>query len=86
VLADALRAAFEPSERAKIIDEVQAIIHEEQPYLFFRSPESIFIWQNQPAKGAKVEADRWLQGVVNGLDGYHPLFSRDNRLWHFLKP
>lgn len=85
-LADALRASFEPSERSKIINEVQAIIHEEQPYLFFRSPESIFIWQNQPAKGGKVEADRWLQGVVDGLDGYHPLFSRDNRLWHFLKP
>ncbi len=85
-LSDALRAAFEPSERAKIINEVQAIIHEEQPYLFFRSPESIFIWQNQPAKGGKVEADRWLQGVVDGLDAYHPLFSRDQRLWHFQKP
>jgi ABC-type transport system substrate-binding protein len=84
-LSDALRQAFEPAERAKIINEVQAIIHDEQPNLFFTSGEGIFIWQNKPVPGSKPEADRWLEGVTYGLDSYHPLFGRDKLRWHFLK-
>lgn len=86
LLADALRASFEPDERAKIIAEVQKIIHDEQPTLFFVSSGGIFIWQHRTATGGQVAPDRWLEGVTDGLDGYHPLFSRDNRLWHFQKP
>jgi ABC-type transport system substrate-binding protein len=74
-----LRETFETDARKPIIEEVQAIIFDEQPYLFFRSPTSAFVWQNHgpPAK------NRWLLGVTEGLDAYHPLFNRANLLWHF---
>jgi peptide/nickel transport system substrate-binding protein len=79
-LADALRATFEPGERRTIIYEVQAIIQEEQPYLFFRSGEGIFTWQNKPGPGT-VQPNRWLVGVTEGLDAYHPLLSRQTGAW-----
>lgn len=78
-LCVALRETFEPEARRPIIEEIQQIIFDEQPYLFFRSSLGVFAWQNHgaPAK------ERWLSGVTEGLDTYHPLFSRTNLLWHF---
>ena len=65
--------------RMPIIHEIQAIIFDEQPYLFFMSGGGVFTWQNhgKPAK------DRWLTGVTDGFDQYHPLFNRTPLLWHF---
>jgi peptide/nickel transport system substrate-binding protein len=78
-LAMRLRETFEPEARAPIITEIQAIIFDEQPYLFFMSSGGVFVWQNhgKPAK------DRWLAGVTDGFDAYHPLFNRTQLLWHF---
>jgi peptide/nickel transport system substrate-binding protein len=81
VLAEKLREAFSPDERRPIIHEIQAIISEEQPYLFFRSTGTVFIWQN---RGVPTP-NRWLRGVTEGLDAYHPLFSRTPLLWHFAR-
>jgi len=76
-----LRESFEPETRMPIIKEIQAIIFEDQPYLFFMSTGSVFVWQN---RGAPAK-DRWLAGVAEGLDAYHPLFNRSPLLWHFVR-
>jgi len=78
-LADKLRATFETSERIAIAKEIQAIIHEEQPYTFFRSGEGIFVWQNH----GKEATDLYLKGVTIGLDTLHPLVNRSAASWHF---
>ena len=80
-LAESLREAFSPDERRPIIHEIQAIISEEQPYLFFRSSGGVFVWQNR----GLPQASRWLRGVTEGLDTYHPLFNRTPLLWHFAR-
>lgn len=80
-LSERLRETFETDARMAIVREIQAIIVDEQPYLFFRSPTSAFVWQNH----GKPESGRWLLGVTEGLDRYHPLFNRSNLLWHFAK-
>jgi peptide/nickel transport system substrate-binding protein len=82
-LADKLRATFETSERIAIVMEIQSIINEVQPYTFFKSGEGIFIWQNHPAKGMDDAKDRYLRGVVTGLESFHPLANRTNWFWHF---
>jgi ABC-type transport system substrate-binding protein len=80
-LAVKLRETFDTSARIVIAKELQAIIHEEQPYTFFISLESILIWQNQgkPAKG------QYLDGVDESLDRLHPLTRiADRRMfWYF---
>ncbi len=78
-LADKLRATFETPERIAIAKEIQAIIHEEQPYTFFRSGEGIFVWQNH----GKPATDLYLKGVTIGLDTLHPLVNRSAATWHF---
>ena len=85
-LADRLRTTFEPAARNAIIGEIQTILHEEQPYLFFRSAEGIFTWQNRPPGGKVADKDRWLLGVVEGLDQLHPLVNRTPLFWHFQQP
>ena len=77
-LADKLRLTFETSERIAIAKEIQAIIHEEQPYTFFRSSQGIFIWQN---KGKPAE-DMYLKGVTEALDTLNPLVNRSSLGWH----
>ena len=84
-LADQLRLTFPVAERVAIAKEIQAIIHEEQPYTFFRSGVGIFVWQNRPAPGQPVPADRYLAGVIKGLDSFHPLVNRTRTFWHFRK-
>jgi peptide/nickel transport system substrate-binding protein len=79
-LSMSLRETFEPEARAPIIKEIQAIIFDEQPYLFFMSSGGVFVWQN---RGAAAK-NRWLAGVTDGLDAYHPLFNRSQLLWHFV--
>ena len=79
-IAEELRSTFDQQERIRIAKEFQAIIHDEQPYTFFRSSEGIFVWQN---RGPNDAGQRWLDGVTAGLDTYHPLFSRSKLLWHF---
>lgn len=80
-LAERLRSAFTREERLPIIRELQAIIQEEQPYLFVRAGGGVFIWQNR----GRPERDRWLSGVTEGLDRYHPFFNRSPLLWHFVR-
>jgi ABC-type transport system substrate-binding protein len=82
-LAIKLRETFDTGERIRIAKEIQSIINEEQPYTFFRtggsqSVDSIFIWQN---KGSADQKDRWLDGVIEGLDTLHPLFNRTPIFW-----
>ncbi len=79
-IAEKLRNTFDQEERIKIAKEFQEIIFEEQPYTFFRSGEGIFIWQNTD----KGENNKVL-GVEEGLDTYHPLYSREKLLWHLSK-
>lgn len=84
-LADKLRTTFETDERIAIVKEIQGIIHEEQPYTFFKSGEGIFIWQNHPVAGEAVEPGRYLRDVAIGLDSFHPLSNRTNWFWHFAR-
>jgi ABC-type transport system substrate-binding protein len=78
-LADVLRTTFETEPRIAIAKRIQAILHEEQPYTFFRSSEGIFAWQN---KGPPAQ-DRYLDGVIQGLDTLPPLYNRSRVYWHF---
>ncbi len=77
-----LRETFEADKRATIINEVQAIIHEAQPYTFFLSPELVFTWQNKAPPGSTVK-DRYLDGVIKGLDTLNPLKVRSPMYWYF---
>ena len=78
-LADKLRLTFDTSERIAIVKVIQAILHEEQPYTFFKSREGIFIWQNK----GKPAQDLYLKGVTEGFDSLHPLENRSSIGWHF---
>lgn len=78
-LADKLRQTFDTAERIAIAKEIQAIIHEEQPYTFFRSGEGIFVWQNH----GKPATDLYLKGVTHALDTLHPLANRAAAYWYF---
>jgi peptide/nickel transport system substrate-binding protein len=82
-LAAKLRVTFEPDQRMAIGKEVQRILFEAQPYLFFRNAQNIFVWQNRPASAD--DKREILQGVVEGLDQYHPLYNRYKALWHLEK-
>jgi ABC-type transport system substrate-binding protein len=82
-LAVELRATFEEPQRIAICQRIQAIIHEEQPYTFFRSAEGIFTWKNRAPAGDHT-AGRWLGGVTEGLDRLHPLKNRTPLFWHIL--
>jgi len=78
-LAEKLRETFDTAERIAIVKQLQQIINQQQPYTFFRSGEGIFVWQN---KGPPAQ-DRYLDGVVYGLDHLNPLFNRTPLYWHF---
>lgn len=79
-IAEKLRETFDQDERIRLAQEFQAIVYEEQPYTFFRSGESIFIWQNKNDTASKAKP---LHGVIEGFDLYHPLRNRSQLLWHF---
>jgi len=76
-IAEALRSTFDIEERIRLAHEFQAIIHEQQPYTFFRSSEAIFIWQNLPSPGRDS-----LGGVVWGLEYLHPFNTRSHKNWY----
>ncbi len=80
-LALKLRETFDVSARIAIAKELQAIIHEEQPYTFFTSPENILIWQNR----GSPKKDFYLDGVDQSLDQLHPLTRTVDRrmFWNF---
>ncbi|MBA3936489.1 MAG: hypothetical protein H0X38_03425 [Planctomycetes bacterium] len=80
-LAVKLRETFETPARIAIVKELQAIIHEEQPYTFFRSSEGILIWQNR----GKAAKEQYLDGVDESLDRLNPLIKTSLRrmYWHF---
>ncbi|MBA3707756.1 MAG: hypothetical protein H0W83_02920 [Planctomycetes bacterium] len=79
-LADKLRLTFDEPERIAIAKEFQRIVFDEQPYLFFRNAENIFIWHNR--KASDNDQSEVLEGVTEGLDRYHPLYNRTKLLWH----
>lgn len=81
-LAVQLREEFELPKRLAIAKRVQQRIHELQPYTFFMSPKSIFIWQNKAPAGS-TDKGRYLDGVTWGLDHLHPLKSRSPQSWFF---
>jgi peptide/nickel transport system substrate-binding protein len=76
-LADHLRTTFEFPERKRIAQEILTILHDEQPYVFFRSYEGITCWQNKgpPAK------ERYIDGMGKTLDISHPLYDRDRVMY-----
>jgi len=39
-----LRQTFDKNERVKLLNRFQEILHEEQPYTFFRGPEGVACW------------------------------------------
>jgi ABC-type transport system substrate-binding protein len=83
-LADRLRTTFDLAERVRIAKEAQAILHEQQPYLFFRAGEGVFIWQNRAPAGSTAR-ERYLDGVTRGLDEFHPLVNRSRAFWCFAR-
>jgi len=82
-LAERLRLTFVTEERIAIVKEIQAILHQAQPYTFFRSGEGIFIWQNHAPEGSDPELGRYLRGVITGLESFHPLTNRASWFWYF---
>ena len=80
-LAVKLRETFDTPSRIAIAKELQAIIHEEQPYTFLTSAEGILIWQN---KGNQAKG-QYLDGVNESLDQLHPLTRTVDRrmFWNF---
>jgi peptide/nickel transport system substrate-binding protein len=78
-LADKMRLTFDTAERVAIAKEIQAIIHDEQPYTFFYSGEGIFIWQNR----GKPAKEMYLRGVTEAFDELNPLVNRSSLGWHF---
>ena len=84
-LAIKLRETFETPARIVIAKELQAIIHEEQPYTFFASSEGILVWQNRARPGQEGAKELYLDGVGESLDKLHPLIrTTDRRMyWHF---
>lgn len=80
-LAEALRDTFDLDERIAIAQQAQAIIQEQQPYLFVRSSEGVFAWHNK--RNERADEREVLGGVTWGLDHYHPLFNRDRSRWYF---
>jgi peptide/nickel transport system substrate-binding protein len=81
-LAVQMREEFDAEKRLAIARKVQQRIHALQPYTFFMSSKTIFIWQNLRPPGS-TEADRYLDGVAWGLDHLHPLKSRTPLTWFF---
>jgi len=82
-LALKLRQTFETPARIAIAKDIQAILHDQQPYTFFRAAEGIFVWQNQAPGNVAPTRERYLDGVVTGLDAFHPLQNRTRSYWHF---
>jgi peptide/nickel transport system substrate-binding protein len=78
-LADKLRLTFDVPERIALAKQLQAILHEEQPYTFFMNQAGVLCWHNQgpPAK------ERYLEGVTKGLDESHPLTATSSLHWYF---
>ncbi len=82
-LSDTLRTTFATDERIAIAKEIQAIIHEEQPYTFFKSGVGIFVWQNHAPPGSAPKPERYLAGVIKGFETFPPLTKRSRTFWHF---
>ncbi len=78
-LADKLRLTFEVPERIALAKQLQAILHEEQPYTFFMNPAGVLCWHNR----GPAAKDRYLDGVTRGLDEFHPLTNRTSLFWHY---
>lgn len=78
-LADQLRLTFEVPARIALAKQLQAILHEEQPYTFFRIESGVLCWQNQ----GPPASERYLDGVTTGLDQFHPLMRRSPLFWHY---
>jgi ABC-type transport system substrate-binding protein len=78
-LAEKLRLTFETSERIAIAKELQAILHEEQPYTFFMNPAGVLCWHNR----GPPAPERYLDGVTKGLDEFHPLADRNMQSLHW---
>ena len=81
-LAVALREEFDEGKRTAIIQQVQARLNELQPYTFFMSAKSVFVWQNRAPAGSNDQG-RYLDGVTWGLDHLNPLKNRDPLSWYF---
>jgi len=79
-LSQKLRRTFDMPERKRIAADIQRIIAEQQPYVFIRSGEGIFAWQNRPA--AAGDKRELLGGVVEGFEKLHPLRNRMRHYWH----
>jgi ABC-type transport system substrate-binding protein len=78
-LADKLRLTFDAAERIAIAKQLQAILHEEQPYTFFRVESGVLCWQNR----GPPASERYIDGVDIGLDQFHPLKKRSSLYWHY---
>ncbi|HYE06410.1 MAG TPA: ABC transporter substrate-binding protein [Planctomycetota bacterium] len=79
-LAGKLRLTFDRDERIAIAKELDAIIYDEQPYLFFISRAYLFVWQNRP--DGPDDKRSTLDGVITELDRFHPWFNRAKSHWH----
>ena len=82
-LIDQHRNEFDYDKRIELARMFQKICFEDQPYLFIRSGEGLFVWQNKPTPGKGVEA---LAGVEYGFDHFHPLYGTSRLYWHLTAP
>lgn len=84
----AMRRAFDFEERDALIKEFQAIIHQEQPYLFMHAGVGIFCWHNKHNPGG--DNRQLLKGWEYGFEHYHPLrqisYRARCRMRWFLEP
>ena len=85
--ADALieqhRNEFDYDKRIELSRRFQRICFDDQPYLFIRSGEGVFIWQNKPVPSKGLEA---LLGVTEAFDQFHPLYGTSRLYWHIVAP
>lgn len=80
---EAHRNEFDYDRRIELSKRFQAICHEDQPYLFIRSGESVLIWQKRPDPSKGIDA---LDGVIYGHEHFHPLFVNRRLRWHLVAP
>lgn len=65
-IIEELRATFDPSKRQTLLHEFHMLLHEEQPYTFFRAPKGVFAW-NPRLKNPKIQM---LRPHLNPLTWY----------------
>ncbi len=46
-IIETLRETFDPAQRTELLRQFHRILHEEQPYTFFRTPKAVYCWRQE---------------------------------------